>query len=552
MGFMSGPGSSARRAALITGGVILLGVGLFFVIEGPKQSRFRGMGMELILERQEAWRKELVLEGEHLNELATWEIQETLAKRSRLSEGGVKGLSRRASNAKDRLLAVEGHLISGHQELAAQLAWKLAPEMAAAERFEPETIARMWRNAGDAAWQGGRADFSPAAAYRKGILALEGKKGSGELRAWLWLDLASWHWSQATFFPEDPDSEFEAVSDAALAAEALFAARKDGNMLAEAAAARLAGNAALRRAALPVDQTREERSAKVGEAITFLTRALGVAGKSENPRLIAALNHELGIAWMLTPGEPKERAEPVAKAVTHLEAALALRPSAFKTGGVDLRELGQRLTESAETSAYLALALYQKSRLAAEAEKRGILAESVRLSDQALELSTPKERGPAWIVATAARAFAEKSWIELDADEQEDWDRHVAEMLTHVLASLNQYPIELETCPGVPSRLELVELVCDFYRQPGGPGSSTNLSGKSVEFLPDAEGALRHLFESTDSDLSPRLRRQTAGALAEVLGLKLLRSADAIQPEEREALKQERERLLQIESGDPS
>lgn len=504
MGMMSGPGSSPRRAALFTGLVILVAVVAFFVIEGPKQSKFRGMGMELILERQEAWRKELVLQGKHLNELATWEIQEDLAKRSRLSEGGVKGLSRRASNARDRVLAVEGHLIAGHQELAAELAWELAPQMQASGRFDPEKVARMWRNAGDAAWQGGRAKFDPHEAYRAAIEALEKVKGSEEERAWLWMDIASWFWSKATFFPEDPASDFQVVANAASRADKLFAGLKPAKPLAGAAAARLMGNAIV----WGLDYF-EFRDHAITEALEGFDRAVQLVGESGDERLRSAVLHDAGVAWLVqasvfrSESKSEEAANAEAIAVANLEQAVALRPGSFKTGSVDLRDLGPRLQARAES-----LAMLSRAEWVAARDNEGFLS-AIETARKALELTTEKDRGHAWVVAVSTLAFAGEALLERSPSAEESTSR-ASDTVENALAALMHYPMDRASVPGVPSRADLLDSLAAFCK--------LALAHPAIRegvrpYVSDMEEVVGAMVESVDPATDPR----TATSAKEVL-----------------------------------
>ena len=437
-------------------------------------------------------------------------------------------MSRRASNAKDRLLAVEGHLVAGHQKLAAQLAWELAPQMEESGRYEPEQVARMYRNAGDAAWQEGRGDFPPGDAYRKAIGVLEKAKSHEEERAWLWLDLASWHWSQATFFPEDPATEFESAAKTAMAAESLFAGLKKPRPLAEAAAARLAGNAMVRRFALEPNLSRpaNEGVRPIERAIECLERAIGRIGENSNNRLRSALEHDAGVAWLvkgtsfdmptLQSGDALASLD-LEQALEHLEKAVALRPGTFPTGSVDLRDLGPRLQSRAESLAFLARA---QSLASVVDSKNHPASKAIETAHQALQLTTERDAGPAWIVAVATVADAEERLVSDKAGEP---GKHLAEAVENALAGLMHYPLQLAPAPGMPQRRALLGVIrsaCERARE------SANLASSVIPFLKDMEEVVRHVVEAKDRNSE----MDAIAALIEILSLK----ADGLDDEEEE------------------
>ncbi len=524
MPIMPGPTPSARKAALITGGLITAGLIAFFVIEGPKQSEFRGMGMALILEKQDEWRRELILDGRHLNELATWQIQEEVAKRSHLSEGGVKGLSRRASNAKDRVLAVDGHLISGNQELAAEMAWSLAPQMEGMmDQFTPSQVAHMYRNAGDAAWQGGRADFSPAEAYQTAIAVLAKSKGTEEQRAWLQLDLASYHWSQVNFFPEDPDGELASMIEAARAAGDAFAQMKTATPLAQVAAKRLEGEAWLKRAAMAeraiAGTASEEMAGHLAKAVEMLSKALALAEPSDQAFLKATLHHKLGLALTLqAAAEREQKDDRLAEAELHFQSALERRPASFAAGSIDVRMLGRRLQERAESLAALSFAQFLAAQNRENAEG---LRTSIQSARAALQLTTERDDSPAWVTAVGSLAFAQTCLCQ-EAATAVEAAPFAHEAIENALSALRKYPIGQQNEPGVPSRasfLRALGAVCDqVLKQPDIPGIHL--------YVDEMEAVVRPIFEAVGASTDPTTFSAASITLNRILELKARVRAD--------------------------
>ncbi|MCB1211935.1 MAG: hypothetical protein KDK97_21620, partial [Verrucomicrobiales bacterium] len=160
-----------------------------------------GIGLSRLLQEEELWRIEQRRQGRSINDRDLWEIQEEVAWRSEISREGVKGLVRRAANARDQAFRAEGLLLGGTLDAAAALNLRLANQ--APNPFTPEEIARLYRRTADAEWRGEFGD--PAAHYHQAIEAL--KNSQPQLRRDLWMDLALWHWSRANFFPEDLNAE---------------------------------------------------------------------------------------------------------------------------------------------------------------------------------------------------------------------------------------------------------------------------------------------------------------------------------------------------------
>lgn len=514
---MPGPATSARKAALITGGVVSMAVIVFFIIEAPKQSQFRGMGMALILEKQDEWRRELIIDGRHVNELATWQIQEEVAKRSHLSEGGVKGLSRRASNAKDRVLAVDGHLISGNQELAAKIAWSLGPQMERMDQFTPGQIARIYRNAGDAAWQGGRADFRPSEAYQKAIAVLGKKKGTEEQQAWLQLDLASYHWSQVNFFPEDPDGELAAMIQASSAATKLFSTLKEAPPLPQIAAARLEGDAWLKRATLAERVLAGSPSADMthylAKAREALERALAIAEKTDREFLKAALHHDLGLTLtLMAVADPSAKSGRISEAEKHFAASLERRPATFATGSVDVRMLGRRLQERAESLAALSFAQFLSAQSRDDVEG---FHEAIQTARAALALTTERDDSPAWVTAVGSLAFSQTCLCQQLLPPVEG-GLHAHEAIENALSALRNYPIDQRDEPGVPSRasfLRALGAVCDeAIKRPSIPGIHL--------YLHDMEAIVRPIFEAVGASTNPSTFAAASITLTRILELK--------------------------------
>jgi hypothetical protein len=174
------------------------------VLYSSSPKRETGIGLSRLLQEEEIWRIEQRRQGRSINDRDLWEIQEEVAWRSEISREGVKGLVRRAANARDQAFRAEGLLLGGTLEPAATLNLRLATQQP--NPFQPAEIARLYRRAADAEWRGDFGD--PATHYHQAIAALNNTQA--RLRRDLWMDLALWHWSRANFFPEDLAAELHA------------------------------------------------------------------------------------------------------------------------------------------------------------------------------------------------------------------------------------------------------------------------------------------------------------------------------------------------------
>ena len=416
----------ATRAALMVVAVLLVGGAMWLgwqweaSRDGP-----RGMGLRRLLDEEQRWRREGWRVGEPVNERELWEIQETLAARAGISTAGLKGLVRRAVNAKDVEYQMEGRLLAGQTKLAAELARRLAAS--AQPGVDAVRRAGWLRRRADALWRG--VLDSPAPVLREALELLPPEAG-GEalsLRRELLADLASWHWQRAQFRPEDPQAEMRAGLEAVEALLRLEGAEASDQM----AAWRMRGRLHLRLAcALGEGSDRDKHLAEAGRSFEEAkARLVKTSGSLEAVR--GALEHDLGVTrW------EQGRVE---EAVEHLSAALALRPSRLSTGGfVDVRDVEKRLNERLRTLAQLALA---EARLAGEATadeatRRGWREAARRRVEEVHGLVLPEDAGPAWITAQAARLL-------MAAGEE-------AELVKK--AGRTHYPEELAGEPGLPPK----------------------------------------------------------------------------------------------------
>jgi hypothetical protein len=401
------PADPAKRAALLAVGGLVVGLGVVWVLFGRGDSGGRGIGMARVLEEERKWRKVLWVEGLHINERELWEIQETLAVRAGISTAGLKGLVRRAANAKDAGYRAEGHLLAGNVAVAAVLAGQVADWQGRQGRQGER--ARWLRRRADALWRGQLEDAGVVLREALGVL---GERESG-LRGELLEDLAGWHWERVLFRPEDPVGEMERGVEAV--GELL--AMKVGRTADEVGAAwRLRGRFLLRRAC--VAEVRD--GAALEGAVAAFEEAL--RGMSEGERW-AAVQHELGVS-LLEKGD-------WAGAVERLGLALKVRDGKVGAGGrVDVRVIERRLTERLQTLACLALA-----------EAKGGMLEAARGHAEAVHgMTLPEDGGLPWIMAQAALVEVAKGRGEGER----------VEVLCR--EAVRNYPVELVGEPGVPLR----------------------------------------------------------------------------------------------------
>lgn len=408
VGGMRLPADPAKRAALLAVGGLVVGLGVVWVLFGRGDSGVRGMGMARVLEEERKWRKALWVEGSHINERELWEIQETLAVRAGISTAGLKGLVRRAANAKDAGYRAEGHLLAGNLAVAAVLAGQMADWQGRQEDGAVER-ARWLRRRADALWRGQLEDAGVVLREALGVL---GEREAG-LRGELLEDLAGWHWERVLFRPEDPVAEMEQ----GLEAVGRLLAMKEGRTADEVGAAwRLRGRFLLRRAC--VAEVRD--GAALEGAVAAFEEAL--RGMSEGERW-AAVQHELGVA-LLEKGD-------WAGAVERLGLALKVRDGKVGAGGrVDVRVIERRLTQRLQSLACLALA-----------EAKGGMLEAARGHAEAVHgMTLPEDGGMPWITAQAA--LVEVARVRGEGERVQALCRE----------ALGSYPLDQAGEPGVPGR----------------------------------------------------------------------------------------------------
>jgi hypothetical protein len=403
------PADPAKRTALVTVGGLVLALALILMLFHPSEEEARGIGLTRVLQDEQLWRHQLWLEGEHINELDLWQIQETLAVRVGLSTSGLKGLLRRAVNAKDASYRAHGYLLAGNtfkaSEIAAQIAqWhqKNAPANPAEQAF--------WlHRRADALWRGTLED--PVPSLRQALALIE-KRDLGHQRRLL-SDLASWHWARANFRPEDPRAEME-LGLAALN-QWLTIAEPSLSQAEQTAALRQRGQFQLRLAAL--EEPRDPTALQA--AVADFEQALNTASRDERPAVWAALQHDLGLAH-LDLGQASAAAE-------HLSLALEVRGVKMSSSArVDVRLIERRLAERLQSEAFLALAQARTGQTEAALERVA----------EVHGMTLPEDPGHAWFIAQCA----------LVALHQSPTARQKA---------LEHYPLDQAQEPGVPAQASL-------------------------------------------------------------------------------------------------
>lgn len=394
-------------------GVLVVVLLIFRPAEGPP-----GIGLARLLMEEKNWRAELWLEGTPLNEQEPWRIQETLAARAGISTGVYKGLTRRAVNAKDPAYRVEGHLLAGNTELAAELARQLA-----LPPTEPEWRAHWRHRRADALWRGGLED--PTGELKAALLDLPPSDTFANQRRLLLQDLALWHWTKANFRPEDPAAEFDRALSALAELEPLTPPKTSPAWL--TAFHGLRGRCALRRACL----TSERDRLALNEAAEAFGRALETAREpGVSAEVLVGVLHELGLAEL-------ELGDALAAVGLFEEVVNRLQGGQAGRSQFEVRALERRVTARLKAQAFLALAC---ARQAAKAtEQRQALSARVRDLVKAVHgMTLPEEDGPAWWVAQVA--LTQVLELEGNAAGAESARRH----------ALEHYPRALITEPGVP------------------------------------------------------------------------------------------------------
>lgn len=443
---------NAKRAALIVGLLVISLMAAFFYFFAPPMTEHKGVGIRLILEKQEQWRRELVRESRHINELEAWQIQEELARRTGISRSGVKGLVQRACHAKDEPLRSQAQLLNGQNKEAGTRLFGLGKQAAASKTAEVQAQAAVYYQlAADAAWRDGE---DAEAAYEAALGVIEASK-QPERAAEVLLDRALYHWSRALFHPENPSAELQQTINAATQAATLLPASR--HPLEWAAAMRLLGNATLRKALLPVEGSDLPGSDRdqITQAVTALRASAEHIDKAKHSRLWAAVLHDLGMAALeWGKSDEKKASDAFREALAAFDDALSIRTGRLADGETDVAKLGGLLSQRAESLAGRAAAL------AVLASSGGDLAASPqttrKAANEALQGCTPDDPGPAWIMARhAEEAACALSAVATTANADQRKEAIESGFDAAVLL-LDHYPLELVGTPGVPSRIEVL------------------------------------------------------------------------------------------------
>lgn len=494
---MTADTKSARRLAWIVGGVLALGLAVYFGFLAPESEGTKGIGIGLILEKQEEFRRDLIRQGKHLNELETWQIQEELARRCGLSRSGVKGFVRRATMATDDLLKIDALLLSGDLESAVDLAHQ---QGAALAQTNPGAAARALRQEADALWRGGQ--MANAATAYAGAASLASKPDAAGLN----LDLALLHWLQANFHPEDVRAELEAAGRAVAAALAAMPADKEP--IDRAGAKRLEGNVLLRLAVLPdpqdPDVQRLDRDRMAAAELAF-QEAFRSVTKEIAPNLWAAIAHDLGVVLLenASTRADAEARQLLSEAADFFGRALEVRNGRMPGGAVDPGALGEQLSLRAESLAFKAAALALRCEGSDGDAGRNDATETLATTAAALSLSTSSDPSPAWLTAQWAQGTALREQARIDAGVGHPAEtaairarKMLAESAEHFLAALKEYPLELDGLPGMPDRKQILwslQRTCDRIRTSPGLAGDGEIAGKVAD-------AVRHLSSSLDKN----------------------------------------------------
>jgi hypothetical protein len=432
----------ARRVAWLMGIVLTLFLAAVVYWNDERGPQPKGVGVGLLLEKQEELRRDLAREGRHLNDLETWQIQEEVALRSGLSRAAVKSLVKRARHARDPRVMLDALLLSGEVESAAIQAKRRAESLV---KTDAKNASSAFRQAGDGFWR--NAQFEEAA-------ECYGKAGPAAR-----MDLALLHWMQANFHPEDPLAELQ---DAQMASRLVVKELKaEASPLDVAAAHRLLGNALLR-----LDKLRKT-SSQTGEldgAEEAMRIATGAFERGLHPELWASIHHDQGVVMLVkSEGEPRSM-EPLEAAVRCFLQALEVRTGSIPDGTGKADTLALRLSQRAETLAYLAVAQAYLS------DFQSVSGESaIATADLALGLSQPQDPGLTWFMAQYAklRALVKQPSFALKngkAATPEQASARFLELITTFERTLQNYPTTLADHPGVPSLADVIgiaSLMCE-------------------------------------------------------------------------------------------
>ena len=432
----------ARRVAWFTGVVVTLSLGAVVYWNDERGPQPKGVGVGLLLEKQEELRRDLAREGRHLNDLETWQIQEEVALRSGLSRAAVKSLVQRARHARDPRVMLDALLLSGEVESAAILAKRRAESLV---NTDAKNASSAFRQAGDGFWR--NAQFKEAA-------ECYGKAGPAAR-----MDLALLHWMQANFHPEDPLAELQ---DAQMASRRVVKELKaEASPLDVAAAHRLLGNVLLRLEKLRKTSSQKGELDGAEEAMRVAT---GSFERGLNPELWASIHHDQGVVMLVKSEGERRSMEPLEAAVRCFLQALEVRTGAIPDGTGKADTLASRLSQRAETLAYLAVAQ------AYLGDFRGGSGESaISTADLALGLSQPQDPGLTWFMAQYAklRTVVKHPSQALEKGgtvPPEQASARFSELITTFERTLQNYPTTLADHPGVPSLADVIgiaSLMCE-------------------------------------------------------------------------------------------
>lgn len=429
----------AKRFALGVALCLALGITAVLVWLRPTGPERHGIGMALVLEKQKEYRRDLIKEGRHLNDLEPWQIQEEVARRSGLSQAGVKGLVQRARNARDSVLKVDALLLAGDAETAAALASQRADSLM---KTSPGNAAKAFRQAADGYWR--------MALFKEASECL--KKAGADAQ----MDLAMLHWGQANFHPEDVRAELDAANEAV--SKVLDRLERKTNPVDFAVAKRLQGNVHVRLALLRKAQFGVRDMVQLGEGERSLREATESVDRAAEPELWAATLHDLAVVLMersLTEIQPFQMQE---EAVALLAKVLEVRSGKVGNGTMKADTLALQLTQRAETLAFqsLALARLAEVKIAADLEKTPADL-AIEVAESALALAQPHDPGATWFVAHVAKLKAMLS-AKVKPASAEGSKMAPSEWVSAVEKAVQHYPVQFENQPAVPSRAEVMAL----------------------------------------------------------------------------------------------
>ena len=456
----------AKRIALGVGLCLALGITAVLVWLRPTGPERHGIGMALVLEKQEEYRRDLIKEGRHLNDLEPWQILEEVSRRAGLSQAGVKGLVKRARNARDAELKIDALLLAGDAETAAALAQQRADALM---KTNPRKAAGVFRQAADGYWR--------MALFKEASECL--RKAGEEAQ----MDLAMLHWGQANFHPEDVRAELDAANEAV--SKVLVRLDRKINSVDVAVAKRLQGNVHVRLALLMKTATGETDQVRLREGERFLREAMDSVDRTDEPQLWAATLHDLAVVLLEQSVTDSRPLLPQKEVVALLAKALEVRSGKVGDGLMKADTLAMQLTQRAETLAFQSLAL---ARLAEAKSPAGLekttADQAVAVAESALALSQPQDPGVSWFVAHYAKL---RTMLNLSVNTPPgENDKMVApDWISAFEKTLQHYPAQFENHPGIPSRREVMNLARLIIPLSGalGPESAVRMATRMLDIL---------------------------------------------------------------------